>query len=192
MKRIVCFGLAVLLMLTFCACKKGKNETAENRSSALENAVAAGKIPEAEFGLGADPTEIIEILTERSDNSELDAEGEPTQAFFVNEKNGYNIITCGDYQENAYYYKENGKISCLFSLETAFGFPKMTVISEIKAAFPNCKAIETDNVKAFFMRAGETCDCLTYTFGDRAVTFAFQESCLVATALYLTAEWAVG
>ncbi len=192
MKKRICLCLVLLLAVGLTACGKQTPKTTSTDSSIFKTNVSTGKIPEMEFTVGTDPDALIGELKNRSDNAGKDAEGVSEAPYNVLEKEDYKKITNGTFAEFEYYYKPNGHISCIATNETAFGFKKMTVTSEVEGSFPELTPKAQDGVHAFFLPAGEVCDCLTYDFGEYAVTFAFIQSGLTATAVYETAEWSIG
>ena len=69
MKKLFAFLLVMTLALSFSACGKKKEKTAENKVD-LEYYAELGQMPECPYKLGADPDEIKEKLTAEDSSAE--------------------------------------------------------------------------------------------------------------------------
>ncbi len=184
MKKIICVLLSVLMLGCFTSC--GKKQDNGGSKVDLEYYAKLGKIPEAEYAIGANPTEIKEKL-----KKEAEAEEHGHAVYDVIEGEENVLIDGGLYN---YYYKkakEDKGITYLVSYDTAYGFEIGTVIVEVRNAFESITFTEEElNEKNSFFLLGATEGTVLKTeISDYTVSFVFLDNALCATTIYLTNDW---
>ena len=175
------------LALSFSACGKKKEKTAENKVD-LEYYAELGQMPECPYKLGADPDEIKEKLTAEDSSAEAAGEEYP---FAVTEGEKTVRIDHGDF---VYYYEKANKdkgISYIIATSKGYGFGVGTSILEIKNALPELEYTEEDanDDNSFFLMGTMDGTVLKYTFKTRVISFFFSENELTAVTLYDTDNW---
>lgn len=193
MKKLFCLILCIVLCASFCACgkEKKKNESGVD----LAYYAALGQIPEAEYTLGADPDEVVKNLKARLDEENANHKEDPNDAhgheedqfYFEVVKGNKNVLLDNGYI-NYYYNKANkaNGISYIVNYDTAYGLKLGTVISEVKASFPDIEFTEEPigEANAFFADYVLDGTVLTASFNETTVSFVFQENGLFATAIF--------
>ncbi|MCQ2450346.1 MAG: hypothetical protein MJ132_09220 [Clostridia bacterium] len=195
MKKLFSVILAFVLVLSFAACGKTQpkdtpeevTQTAFVDRSAFEQNVIDEKIPEMQFALGQDAAQMIAALQEEPQEIEDDEDSDGPYTLL--EKADYKVVSAGVFRQHEYYYRADGKVSCIAASDTAFGLENGTFINEIELALDAASAEKRTAVKTPWLPSGVQCDCLTYTFGERSVSFLFVEDQLVKTVVYETAAW---
>ena len=171
MKKLFAFLLVMTLALSFSACGKKKEKTAENKVD-LEYYAELGQMPECPYKLGAE------------------AAGEE-YPFAVTEGEKTVRIDNGDF---VYYYEKANKdkgISYIIATSKGYGFGVGTSILEIKNALPELEYTEEDvnDSNSFFLMGTMGGTVLKYTFKTRVISFFFSENELTAVTLYDTDNW---
>ncbi len=176
MKKIISFILCVCFIFVFSAC--GENNS-NNIGTTIEHYAALGRMPEANFALGADieasKAELLTIAENDSEKFYNALEGSTT---------GY--FTDGDFE---YYYAVNNTdagIGYIVSYTDAFGFKAGTVITEIEAALKGSEyektATEPEDV--FFLMGTGNGTVIKCEYEKSTVAFIFLDNVLCATTLY--------
>ena len=193
MKKLFCIVLCLILCFSLSAC--GKKDNNKNSDAAdLEYYARVGRMPEVEYMLGTDVDKVKNELSKRLEEENKKHKEDPNHAHDHDEDEFFFEIYEGDKNvllDNghiSYYYTKANKdkgISYIVNYDTAFGFPLGTVISEIKAAYPEFEFIEIplNSDSAFFADYVMNGTVLATPFDGNTITFVFQNNELFATAI---------
>lgn len=193
MKKLFCLSLCLILCFSLSAC--GKKDNNKNSDAAdLEYYARIGRMPEAEYMLGTDVDKVKNELSKRLEEENKKHKDDPDHAHNHDEDEFFFEIYEGDKNvllDNghiSYYYTKANKdmgISYIVNYDTAFGFPLGTVISEIKAAYPELEFTEVplDSDSAFFADYVMNGTVLVAPFDENVISFVFQNNELFATAI---------
>ncbi len=198
MKKLFSLFLCLCLLFSFVACKDDKSTNTQNID--LEYYAKLGKMPEAEYTLGADVDDVIKELTAKSEEYEdshaddADHSHDHNQVDFVfNVIEGENNILIDNGAINYYYNKKNKDkgVSYIVNYDTAFGLEIGTVSSEVSkylSAYELKEETLTDD-NAFFASYVANGTVLRTEIEDVAILFVFGDNQLFATAMYDTNNW---
>ena len=186
MKRIMAFILCACMVFLLSACAEKEEKTKTEHSVDVEYYAKIGQIPEHTYHLGADADEMEEAFEEEDERNEENAENDPDahlhSVYGLMERDDYSILS---YNGANYYFKDDGKISAIVSLDDAYGFKIGQLSPEIKKALSKFETEEkkgTEDV-IFFLPAAESYTYFEYKFGENTVIFTFQNNALCAVAL---------
>lgn len=183
MKRLTAFFICTVLVLTLCACREDKDGSGQSHTVDVEYYAKIGQIPEHKYHLGSDAKEMQSAFDAEDDkNSEESEDGHTHSVYSIIEDDGYTVLS---YEGANYCYKEDGKISAVVSLDSAYDFQLGDLISEIKSALSKfeCEEKAGNAEDIFFLPNPTGYTCLEYKFGANKVLFVFYENALCATAL---------
>ncbi len=197
MKKIIALSLCLMIMFTFCACKKNEKSSA---TIDIEYYANLGKMPEIEFSLGSDPKTVKEKLEENYDKyleSEKDNENHnhdhDSTAITFNEIEGKKNVLLNNGVTSYYYVKakKDDGIAYIVNMDKSFDFEIGTSIIDVKKALGDTKYNETEVTEenAFFATAVTDGTLLEIVSGDVVTLFVFQDNELYATAMYNKKVW---
>lgn len=194
MKKLFCIVLCLVLCLSISACGK-KEDNKTSKVPDLEYYARIGRMPEVDYGLGADVDKVAEELNKRLEeenkkhqNDPNDTHGhEENEFFFEIYEDEKNVLL--DNGHISYYYTKANKnkgISYIVNYDTAYGFKLGTVISEVKAAYPEFDFIELslEESNIFFADYIMNGTVLYTPFDGNVIIFVFQDNELFATAIF--------
>jgi hypothetical protein len=197
MKKLLCLVLSVCFIFAFSSC--GKKDKYENTTLDLAKYAKAGEMPEAKYGLGANPDDVIadlsgieeDILDEEKQEIENGADHDHNhdqEEFYFERVEGENNVMLDNGKICYYYTKANADkgISCIVSYENAYGFALGTLILDVKEALKNVNFTEEPLTEenAFFASYAFDGNVLKAQFDNTTIIFVFQENELFATAIY--------
>ena len=184
MKRLVLILVCLSLVFCFAGCDK-KNTSSGKESVDVEYFAKLGQIPECEYKLGTDASEILKDFEEKTKNPPS-----ADESFYYEEieRGDYNGILSAD---QSYYCKKSDKkkeVTHIVDYGTAYGFSIGAVSIEIKNAladmgFETAERDISDSEKQFVI-ASDNCTCLEYEFEKNTVVFVFADNALCATILH--------
>ncbi len=194
MKKLFCLGLSLILCFSLSAC--GNKEKNKNSDVAdLEYYARIGRMPEVDYVLGTDVDKITDELSKRLEEENKKHQDDPNHThdhdedefFFEIFEGEKNVLL--DNGHISYYYTKANKdkgISYIVNYDTAYGFPLGTVISEIKAAYPDFDFIEfpIDSNNTLFADYIMNGTVLSTPFDGNVISFIFQDNELFATAIF--------
>ena len=172
MKKILCLILALSTVLCFASCGKKETEKKEETEKIdLEYYVKMGKIPECDYVLGTEASEIA---------SNEDAE----------QSEGFRYI-CTAYNNVNYYYEkesESEKITYIVSYNGAFGFTIGATNTQITTTLAksdlNAKEEPLEEDETFFIPVNGSFTGIKYTYGEYTLCFVFNGGILCAATIY--------
>lgn len=189
MKKIFCFILSLLMIISLAACGKDK-EKEKTAAVDLEYYAKLGEIPECNYKLG-----------ESVDNIENALSSEEQSAVSAGEEYLYNVtegeksvrIDNGSF---SYFYEKDKKesgISYIAAFEKAYGFETGTSILDVKEALTGFSYTEeaADQSNTFFLMGISNGTVMKYIFDSTVIIFVFQDNELFATAIYNTNNWTI-
>lgn len=191
MKKITAFLLAMIMVLSFCACKSKKKNSVSGAD--VKQYVKLGQIPESDYKLGDNVDKALEKMKSEYKPAGLDGHSDEEEAqaeLPVFENGEYTEIMCGDFQ---YYYKTEKKdsgICAIVSFSKAFGFESDTVSVEVINGLKS-RGIDAELKKGtlndyYFLSFGsDECEYITYSANGNTAVFVFVESRLSAAAVYV-------
>ena len=183
MKKVLALLVCVCIVLLLSGCADKGEEKQIKHTIDVEYYAKLGQIPEQSYHLGDDAKEMTaELDNLESQREEEEPDGEEHHLYDIVKTDDYSIIS---YNNAKYYYKKDGKISAIVSLDTAYDFQMGDLSSRIKEALSEFEAVEKagDRDTVFFLPASDSYTCLEYTFGENKVIFTFFDSALCAVAL---------
>ncbi len=189
MKKITAVILALLMVFSFTACKKDKDEKKTAKHSVnIEEYAKKGKIPEIKYSLGQD----VEVLLTALEAEAEEQQTEHDDAYNIYEGEDKVLISSGGYE--FYYLSENEDkgISYIVSYEDAYGFTHdITLVNEVEEVLSDYKYTKEDltDKNAFFIIGAEEGTVLSAEFGKNTVSFVFINNALSATAIFKTNDW---
>lgn len=183
MKRLLALLLCLFIMLTFAACGKEKTKNNnETHSVDVEYYAKIGQIPEHKYHLGSDAKEMKEDFdAEDQKNADESEDGHTHSVYSLMEDDDYTILA---YENANYYYKDDGKISAIVSLDSSYDFQIGDFASQIKKVVGEAEEKDGNKEAIFFLPAPDSYTYLEYTFGENTLVFVFESNSLCATALY--------
>lgn len=197
MKKTVCLLLALMFVFLISGCKEKKEEKKQYTTDVdVEYYANLGQMPEIkDYKLGYSVEDMLSEFAalESAASEEVEAHSHDAFFYFINEGKEFTSISTSNAE---FCYKNNNRedgISCILSLDGAYGFSKDSIIIEVKEALSDYKVKEeTVGEEGLpFMPVIKNADCLTYTFEKNKVTFVFVENALCATAIYNADEWSL-
>ena len=185
MKKICALVLVLCLIFSLSACGGKKQEQKDKVD--LEYYAKLGKIPEAEYTLGADVDTVTNELKAKMAEADKRPAEEDEEEFYFQVVEGKNNVLL-DNGTVDYYYSKSDKdkgIASIVSFDTSYGFKLGTVISEVKNSFHNIKFAEqpideTNTSYGVYIANGTA---LTAQFDGVVISFAFQDNQLFATSI---------
>ena len=187
MKKVISLILAVLVIFAmFTACEKVENNYVSTSSKppvALKNLASVGKIPEMQFGIGANVDEVLAFY-----NSAFESDPNAHEVISYEVRN-YTKIEIGAY---AYYYetenKEGGIVGVTAVGDKALGFNmNLTTSEDLKASLPS-DAVETivteDDVFFLYGVDPEMAKKIYITAGDYELKLILFNGSLSAVSLF--------
>ncbi|MBQ4119596.1 MAG: hypothetical protein IJD45_04320 [Clostridia bacterium] len=194
MKKLFCIILCLVLCFSLSACGEKDKDKSSNAAD-LEYYARIGRIPEVDYVLGTDVDKITAELNKRLEEENKKHQEDPNHThdhdedefFFEVFEGEKNVLLDNGYI--SYYYTKANKdkgVSYIVNYDTAYGFPLGTVISEIKAAYPDFEFIEQplDANNAFFADYIMDGTVLSTPFDGNVISFVFQNNELFATAIF--------
>lgn len=183
MKRIIALILCVSMAFLLSGCGQKEKKSEPKHSVDVEYYAKIGQIPEHKYHLGADAEEMEEELEKEDEkNREENPDAHLHSVYGLIEREDYDILA---YSGANYYFKKDGKISAIVSLDKSYGFEIGDLSLEIKKALSEFEAEEkkgTEDV-IFFLPSAESYTYFEYKFGENTVIFTFQNNALCAVAL---------
>ncbi len=179
MKKIICFALCIVFVLSFTAC--GKNSSNKGAHGVdIEYFAKLGQINDLEYRLGDDIENTKTKLAETTDDH--------------GESNYF------DYPSGDYTIMTDGTVFCCYKTEDAsagithivkngdaYGFTIGTVSTQIRDTMSNMGFDATEREASrqdiFFLPAAADMTVLEYRFEQTNVLFVFQEHALSATVI---------
>lgn len=189
MKKIFCLMLSILMIASFAACGKDKDDK-KTAEVDIEYYAELGEIPECNYKLGADPEEIKSALL-----SEEQAAVSAGEEYAYNVTEGEKSVRI-DNGEFSYFYekgKENEGVSYIAAFDKAYGFETGTSVLDVKESLAGFDYTEepADDSNAFFLMGVENGTVMRYTFDSTNIIFIFQDNELFAAAIYNTDNWTI-
>lgn len=189
MKKIFCFLLSLLMIISFAACGKDK-EKKKTATVDIEYYAKLGVIPECNYKLGESVDTIKNALS-----SEEQSAVSAGEEYVYNVTEGEKSVRI-DNGSFSYFYekdKKDGGISYIAAFDKAYGFETGTSILDVKDALTGFDYTEeaADDSNAFFLMGMENGTIMKYTFGSTVIMFVFQDNELFAAAVYNKDNWTI-
>ncbi len=189
MKKIFCFIMSILMIISFAACGKDK-EKEPTATVDIEYYAKLGVIPECNYKLGESVDTIQNALS-----SEEQSAVSAGEEYVYNVTEGEKSVRI-DNGSFSYFYekdKKDGGISYIAAFDKAYGFETGTSILDVKDALTGFDYTEeaADDSNAFFLMGMENGTIKKYTFGSTVIMFVFQDNELFAAAIYNTDNWTI-
>lgn len=189
MKKIFCFIMSILMIISFAACGKDK-EKEPTATVDIEYYAKLGVIPECNYKLGESVDTIQNALS-----SEEQSAVSAGEEYVYNVTEGEKSVRI-DNGSFSYFYekdKKDGGITYIAAFDKAYGFETGTSILDVKDALTGFDYTEeaADDSNAFFLMGTKNGTIMKYTFGGTVIMFVFQDNELFAAAIYNTDNWTI-
>lgn len=181
MKKITALFLSFLIILTFSACGKQEKKEKNTHTVDVEYYAKIGQIPEHKYHLGSSAEDMREdFKAQEQENSEDSNDGHAHEVYTLIEDDNYDILV---YENANYYYKDDGKISAVVSLDNSYDFKIGDLAKQITDVLGESEIKDGDEDAIFFLPMPENYTYLEYKFADNNLIFVFEQNALCATAL---------
>ena len=183
MKKLAALILSLLMLFSFAACKKEEEKQKEKPAHSIDVEYYAkiGQIPEHKYHIGSSAEDMKEAFKKEGEELAESSEDEHIHdVYSFIEEDDYCILV---YESANYYYKDDGKISAVISLDSSYDFKIGYLPKQITDVLGESELKKGDKETIFFLPMPDNYKYLEYTFGENTLLFVFEQNALCATAL---------